>query len=587
MSRPTPDRDPRDRRYCLITPCRDEAQYVRATIDSVAKQTLLPALWVIVDDGSTDGTPDIVAEYAVRLPFIRLIRRPDRGHRRVGGGVVEAFNVGYASIAPSDFEYVCKLDLDLVLPPGYFEGLVQRMEAEPRLGSTSGKPWFVHPRTGALVPEVCGDEMSVGMTKFYRRSCFTEIGGFVEQVMWDGIDCHRSRMLGWMAESVNDESLRFVHLRPQGASQKSIWAGRLRAGFGQYYMGTAPLYYLASAAYRAFEHPVLIGSVGMLWGYTRSALRGLPRYEDREFRRFLREYQYACLRHGKAVATARVNARQEEVWRRSHGAAAAPSETVPTSADRSELLGLEFERDRMAPIVARCLTWTRQPRRSHVVVTANASHLCMMRSDQALRAACRAADMVVADGMSVVWALRALGRPVPERVAGIDLMTSLLTAGSAEHLRVYLLGARQEVLDALIAECGRRYPGVVIAGARNGYFTANDHAAIVEEIRASRPAMLFVGMPSPFKDVFCQQHRDRLDVPVIMGVGGSFDVLAGFIARAPKAMQTMGLEWAWRLMKEPRKLLKRYVTTNTVFIWFVLRELWRGRGAVRAPHADR
>ena len=129
------------------------------------------------------------------------------------------------------------------------------MEAEPRLGSTSGKPWFVHPRTGALVPEVCGDEMSVGMTKFYRRSCFTEIGGFVEQVMWDGIDCHRARMLGWMAESVNDESLRFVHLRPQGASQKGIWTGRVRAGFGQYFMGTAPLYYFASAVYRAFEHP--------------------------------------------------------------------------------------------------------------------------------------------------------------------------------------------------------------------------------------------------------------------------------------------------------------------------------------------
>ncbi len=317
MSGPTPEHD---RRYCLITPCRDEAQYARQTIDSIARQTLPPALWVIVDDGSTDGTAEIVEEYAKQLPYIRLIRRADRGHRRVGGGVVEAFNVGYASITPGDFQYVCKMDLDLVLPPGYFEGLVLRMEAEPRLGSTSGKPWFVHPRTGALVAEVCGDEMSVGMTKFYRRSCFTEIGGFVQQVMWDGIDCHRSRMLGWMAESVNDESLRFIHLRPQGTSHKGIWTGRVRAGFGQYYMGTAPLYYIASAAYRAFEHPVLVGSVAMLWGYTRSALTGVPRYGDQEFRQFLRDYQYACLRHGKAAATARLNARQESTWRRSHDA---------------------------------------------------------------------------------------------------------------------------------------------------------------------------------------------------------------------------------------------------------------------------
>lgn len=316
------------RRYCLITPCRDEAQYARRTLDSVTAQTLLPALWVIVDDGSSDATPAIVAEYAARFPWIRLIRRDNRGHRKVGAGVIEAFNVGYASIDPLDFDYVCKLDLDLDLPAGYFAGLIARMEAEPRLGTTSGKPWFVHPRSGALVPEVCGDEMSVGMTKFYRRTCFTEIGGFVEQVMWDGIDCHRARMLGWLAESRNDEALRFVHLRPQGASQKGIWTGRTRAGFGQYFMGTAPLYYLASAAFRALEHPALVGSAAMLWGYTRSALRGLPRYDDPEFRRFLRRYQYACLRRGKSAATAALNERQRAVWDANHARAAGSGEAA-------------------------------------------------------------------------------------------------------------------------------------------------------------------------------------------------------------------------------------------------------------------
>jgi biofilm PGA synthesis N-glycosyltransferase PgaC len=585
MSEPMPDADSPTRRYCLITPCRDEAQYARRTLDSVAQQTLAPALWVIVDDGSTDDTPRIVEEYAARLPYIRLIRRANRGHRRVGGGVVEAFNAGYATIARSEFEYVCKLDLDLVLPPGYFEGLIERMEAEPRLGSTSGKPWFVHPRTGSLVPEVCGDEMSVGMTKFYRHTCFTEIGGFVEQVMWDGIDCHRARMLGWMAESVNDEPLRFTHLRPQGASQKSIWTGRLRAGFGQYFMGTAPLYYLASAAFRAFEHPPLVGSIAMLWGYARSAVKGLPRYDDREFRRFLRRYQYACLIRGKRAATARLNARQEAVWRRSHALASGAGE--PAAGDRSELLGIEFDRGGIGAIATRCLAWTRPPRRTHIVVTANASHMCTMRRDAVFWEACKAADLSVADGMSVVWALKVLGRPVAERVAGIDLMTALLEAGARDGLRVYLLGAKQEVLDALIAQCATRYPGLIIAGARNGYFTEADHAAVVETIRASRADMLFVGMPSPFKDVFCQRHRDRLDVPIVMGVGGSFDVMAGFIQRAPRAAQALGLEWAWRLMKEPGRLWKRYLTTNSEFIWLVLRELWRSRGrAVRAPHSN-
>jgi poly-beta-1,6-N-acetyl-D-glucosamine synthase len=309
------------RRYLLISPCRDEGQYLRRTLDSVAMQSVPPALWVVVDDGSTDGTPAILEEYARRLPYLRVVRRADRGARQVGPGVIEAFYAGLDSVRLDDFDYLCKLDMDLDLPARYFELLMQRMESDPRVGTTSGKPWFVHPQSGALVPEVCGDEMSVGMTKFYRIACFQEIGGFVRQVMWDGIDCHRARMLGWIAESDDDKTIRFIHLRPQGASQKSIWAGRVRAGFGQYFMGTSPLYYLIVATYRLPAHPALIGSLAMLWGYFRSWLKGLPRYDDMEFRRFLRAYQHACLLSGKRAATARFEAERAELWYSNHRAA--------------------------------------------------------------------------------------------------------------------------------------------------------------------------------------------------------------------------------------------------------------------------
>jgi poly-beta-1,6-N-acetyl-D-glucosamine synthase len=301
-------------RYCLITPCRDEAQYARRTLESVVRQTVPPARWVIVDDGSKDETAAIVQSYAERYPYIRLIRRPDRGARKVGAGVIEAFNEGLAAVNLDEFDYVCKFDLDLEMPAGYFQGLMRRMAAEPRLGTTSGKPWFVHPRSGSLVPEICGDEMSVGMTKFYRVACFRDIGGFVSQVMWDGIDCHRARMLGWLAESSDDPTIRFVHLRPQGASQKGIWTGRVRAGFGQYFMGTSPIYYLASAGSRLLQHPPVVGSAAMLWGYVRSAMKRVPRYGDAEFRRFVRGYQHACLRLGKARATERLNTQQAVVW---------------------------------------------------------------------------------------------------------------------------------------------------------------------------------------------------------------------------------------------------------------------------------
>ena len=246
-------------------------------------------------------------------------------------------------------------------------------------------------------------------------------------------------------------------------------------------------------------------------------------------------------------------------------------------AERSELLGLEFERAGMGAIVARCLAWCREPRTTHIVTTANASHLCMMRRDSALREACQAADLTVADGMSVVWALRLLGRPVAERVAGIDLMARLLDAGSRNGLRVYILGARPEVVGRLLAHCRTRYPTLEIVGARDGYFGPADEPAIVADIRARAPHFLFIGMPSPFKEVFAEHHRGQLQVPVVIGVGGSFDVLAGVIARAPVAAQRLGLEWAWRLMLEPRKLWRRYLTTNSEFIWLVCREFVRGR----------
>jgi N-acetylglucosaminyldiphosphoundecaprenol N-acetyl-beta-D-mannosaminyltransferase len=246
---------------------------------------------------------------------------------------------------------------------------------------------------------------------------------------------------------------------------------------------------------------------------------------------------------------------------------------MPEGAGCRELMGLSFDADTRESAVGRCLSWCEGPRAPHTVITANAGVLCMMRRDPALRDACRAGDLVLADGMSVVWALRGAGTPVPQRVTGVDLMSRLLSAGAARGLSAYFLGAREEVVRALAERCAADNPGLRIAGARNGYFSPADHEAIVEEIRTARPDFLFVGMPSPFKEVFCERHRARLDVPVLMGVGGSFDVLAGYVRRAPPLLRQTGLEWSWRLLMEPRKMWKRYLTTNSEFIWVASSEI--------------
>lgn len=287
-------------RYVVISPCRNEAQYARQSLESVVNQTVRPTKWVIVDDGSSDATPQILAEYAQRYDWIEVVTRSDRGRRSVGPGVIEAFEAGYQTIDPDAYEYICKLDLDLLLPPRYFEILIERMTANPRIGTCSGKAYVE--ADGRLVDERHGDDMSLGMTKFYRMACFKDIGGFVREVMWDGIDCHTCRMKGWIACSWDEPDLRFVHLRPMGSSQQSIYKGRMRHGFGQYFMGTGFLYMLASALFRLNEKPYVVGSLAMLWGWLSSALQGMRRYENPAFRAFLRRYHRRVLWNGKKRA---------------------------------------------------------------------------------------------------------------------------------------------------------------------------------------------------------------------------------------------------------------------------------------------
>jgi N-acetylglucosaminyldiphosphoundecaprenol N-acetyl-beta-D-mannosaminyltransferase len=248
-----------------------------------------------------------------------------------------------------------------------------------------------------------------------------------------------------------------------------------------------------------------------------------------------------------------------------------------SQSDRVELLGCPFDRLTMQSTIDQCLAWCDGPRVAHTVVTMNAALLCMIRRDEALRAACRGGDLIVADGVPVVWTSRLAGLPLPERVAGVDLTARLLAEGAARGLSVYFLGARREVVEDLVRLCRRNHPGLRVAGWRDGYFSASEHATIVAEIAKLAPHMLFVGMPSPFKEAWCERHRDALGVPVIVGVGGTFDVLTGYVRRAPRLLQAVGMEWFWRLAMEPRKMWKRYLVTNTEFLGLAAQDIFRLR----------
>jgi N-acetylglucosaminyldiphosphoundecaprenol N-acetyl-beta-D-mannosaminyltransferase len=206
--------------------------------------------------------------------------------------------------------------------------------------------------------------------------------------------------------------------------------------------------------------------------------------------------------------------------------------------------------------------FTRERLRIGVV---NAAKIVNMRRNATLRTDVVSCDMVLADGLPVVWASRVLGRPLPERIAGIDLMIEMLRRGHANRYRVYCLGATEDVLNTVVRRIATDHPGVAVVGHHHGYFTAGDEPAIVSDIAAARPDILLVAMTSPKKEHFLARWGARLDVPVCHGVGGSFDVLAGKVQRAPLAWQRLGLEWLYRVKQEPRRLWRRYLTTNTLF----------------------
>ena len=171
------------------------------------------------------------------------------------------------------------------------------------------------------------------------------------------------------------------------------------------------------------------------------------------------------------------------------------------------------------------------------------------------------------------------GRPLPERIAGIDLFVRLLELADRERLSVYLLGGTPDVVETVAEVVASRYPGAVIAGHGDGYFT--DERSVADEIASCRPDMLFLGMSSPKKEVFLQRYQALMRVPVTHGVGGSFDVLAGVTKRAPEAWQAMGMEWAYRLLQEPGRMWKRYLRTNVLFIVLVARALTAQRPRAR------
>ena len=272
--------------YIIITPVRNEEKYLQGTIESVASQTLRPALWVIVNDGSTDNTRNIIDRAAAAYPWIKAVHRADRGFRKPGGGVIEAFYDGYALAAGEAWDFIVKLDGDLSFDSTFFERSFERFETDGALGVGGGTICGL--REGVLVEEAKGDPAFHvrGATKMYRRACWEAIGGLVKAPGWDTLDEIKANMSGWRTYTFRD--LKLHQHRHTGAAE-GLWKDWVKNGLANYITGYHPVFMFFKCLKRGFSEISLTAPAGLGWGFLSGYLKRVPRTEPDVIRYVRRE----------------------------------------------------------------------------------------------------------------------------------------------------------------------------------------------------------------------------------------------------------------------------------------------------------
>lgn len=273
-------------RYVVITPIRDEEEHIAEMVRSVIAQTIRPVEWVIVNDGSTDNTGAIINRFAEEFSWIHVVHRPNRGFRKAGGGVVEAFYDGYKSLHSSDWDFIVKLDGDLTFAPDYFEKCFQRFAEDPKLGIGGGE-----------IYHQIGDEMKLeknpifhvrGATKIYKKACWDEIGGLFAAPGWDTIDEVKANMLGFVTYCFPELPLH--HHRFTGTADGHL-RDAVKHGVVCYVSGYHPMFVLASCVRRLTHKPYIVGSAASIYGFLKAYWTRHPRVEDERYRSYIRTQQ--------------------------------------------------------------------------------------------------------------------------------------------------------------------------------------------------------------------------------------------------------------------------------------------------------
>ncbi|MEO6002489.1 MAG: glycosyltransferase family A protein [Opitutus sp.] len=275
-------------KYIVITPVRNEAKHLSRTIASMLQQSAPPEEWIVVDDGSTDGTNELIQAATTKAPWIRLVNRPNRGFRKAGAGVVEAFYDGFDQHQSKDWDFVVKMDGDLEFDGHYFERLISAFEADPKLGIAGGDIYH-HDGPDIVIESRVDPEFHVrGANKAYRRECWEQMSGLFRVTGWDTLDEVKANMLGWTTRRIS--ALRMLHLKPTGSADGK-WKDAFKNGRGSYICGYHPLFLCARSSRRLLGWPPLVESAGLLAGYVSGAIMRKARVPDTQLIRYVRTQQ--------------------------------------------------------------------------------------------------------------------------------------------------------------------------------------------------------------------------------------------------------------------------------------------------------
>jgi exopolysaccharide biosynthesis WecB/TagA/CpsF family protein len=556
------------RSWLLVTPARNEASRLPALAKSLREQEVSPiGLWIIVDDGSTDGTATAVRQEDVPFPLL-VVRKQNDGGLRGGSAFTSFFYGAEAGLRHlPDAKRILKLDADVVLARGYFKALAVVPEEVALIGGVAAG-WRDREQTD-LVP---------GFLKAYNREAFEIVRKLPRAIGLDMVDESALRHQGLEVRVVREAHAR---VRQIGESE-GIIRGRWRNGIVSRWTGYHPLYFVLRVLRYAVRRPVGIGAIALVWGYATSGSGPFPK----ELQAEMRERQRAKLR--RLVKQPLFFLRESyDVKSCDDPECCAPRGPIRVEAAFGEgldevvrlcgvaLHALDFESaaDRIVE-----LSRSGQPA---LVVTTNVDHVVLLQADDDFRLAYERATLRVADGVPLVVLSRLVGRPLPGRVNGTNLIPAVCERAAHLGVRAAFVGGEPGVAEKAAERLAERFPGLKVVACLSPEFGFDQDQVrssdLAQTVCSSGAEIVFLGLGAPRQEIWASRWLPELGGATVVCIGGALDYLAGTKRRAPVFMQRWGLEWLFRLLGEPRRLWRRYLVQDSAFFGLALREL-RTRG---------